>query len=69
VTHLHSTDILSSVCPRQYPALVGRGVCLCNLDRKILEYTAEKLEIRELYGVDSDILAQLHNNELLLPLA
>ena len=62
-TNLHASHVLRAERPRRDP--LARDL-LRDAERKVLEHTAEELVVRELHGVDPDVLAQLDDHELAL---
>ena len=47
--------IFRAIGTRDYPTFRIRCVCFRHADGKVLEYTAEELEVGKLYGVDADV--------------
>ena len=64
--HLHTTHVLPNVRTDDRPSLRISSIRLSDANRKLLENTTEELKIGKLHRVDTDILAQLDNDELRL---
>ena len=65
-THLDATNVPRSIGPHGSPFRHVRGIRLRYADSEVFERAAEKLEICELDGIDPNVLAQLHNHEMVL---
>ena len=63
-THLHTTHILPKIRTDDRPALCISNVRLSDANRELLENATEELKVGKLYRVDTDILAQLDDDEL-----
>lgn len=64
--HLYTSSVLPSVRPGGDPATRIR---LCDAHREILEHPTEELIVRQLHRIDSDVVAQLDHDELVLLVA
>lgn len=62
-TYLYTTRVLSSVRTRGDPLAIIR---LRHANSKILEHTTKELIVRQLDGINPNIVAQFHHNELIL---